>query len=105
MQAKTVDTDAARELDLYAENTYELYGQFNAIIANLKRKIAKGTYRPALAPKLWRYWYDAAAQRYCKEYGGSVRSMFPVAVRQYAAEQRAQEEYDAMIRGEYEEVA
>lgn len=37
------ETDA-RELDLYAENTSELYGQFKSIIANLQRKIKSGKY-------------------------------------------------------------
>lgn len=39
------ETDA-RELDLYAENTSELYGQFKSIIANLQeyRNILHGEY-------------------------------------------------------------
>lgn len=97
----TIDTTAARELDLYAENTAELYPQFVSIIDNLSGKIEYGKYDAALAPKLWMYWYDAAARRYCAEFGGSVRTMFPKAVRQYCAEQRAVEEYEKITRGEY----
>ena len=52
------DEHSERELDLYAENTSELYGQFTSIIANVTRRLDKGTYDAALAPKLWRYWYD-----------------------------------------------
>lgn len=47
------DEHAARELDLYAENTSELYGQFKSIIANLQRKIKSGKYDAAKAPVLW----------------------------------------------------
>ena len=99
-QATEVSADDVRELDLYAENTEELYGQFKSIIANIQRRIAKGTYNPALAPKLWRYWYDEAARRYKREFGTSDWS-FPVAVRQAAAEARAVEEFEAITRGEY----
>ena len=86
----TTDAVSERELDLFAENTSELYGQFKSIIANLTRRIDKGTYDPALAPKLWRYWYDEAARRYKREFG----YQFPPAVRQAAAEARAIEEFD-----------
>lgn len=96
-----IDETAARELDLYAENTSELYGQFQSIIANLKRKIAAGKYSAALAPKLWLYWYDAAAKRYCKEFGGAVQTQFPKALREHLAAERAKDEYEKIMRGEY----
>ncbi len=94
------DADSIRELELYADNTSELYPQFQSIIRNIQRKIDKGRYRPDLAPTLWRYWFDAAARRYKQEFGSADWS-FPVAVRQACAETRAVEEYDAIIRGEY----
>ena len=96
-----VSADDVRELELYAENTAELYPQFQSIIKNLQRKIAKGRYDPKLAPKLWRYWYDAAAKRYKAEFGSTDWS-FPVAVRQAAAETKAAEEYEAILAGEYD---
>ena len=94
-----MDTDehSERELDLYAENTSELSGQFTAIIANVGRRLAKGTYDAALAPKLWRYWYDEAARRYKREFG----YQFPPAVRQACAESRATGEVERIQAGEY----
>ena len=62
--AKPVDDTALRELDLYAENTSELYPRKKAILANLAKKAKKGTYDASKAPKLWRYWVDDAAKRY-----------------------------------------
>ena len=97
------DTDSIRELELYAENTAELYSQFKSIIANVQRRIQRGTYNPTLAPKLWRYWYDEAARRYKREFGTADWS-FPVAVRQACAEAKAIEEYAAILAGEYDAV-
>lgn len=90
------------ELDLYAENTSELYGQFKSIIANVKRRIAAGTYDPNKAWKLWLYWYDAAAKRYVKEFDGEARTMFPKVSRVKLAKERAKDEYAKIKRGEYD---
>lgn len=98
---RSIDETAARELDLYAENTAELYGQFKSIIANLKHKIVTGKYNARLAPRLWLYWYDAAARRYVKEFGGDVKTMFPKALRVHLATARARDEYARIKRGEY----
>lgn len=67
-----VDEHAKTELQLYAENTSDLYNQKQSILANIRRRIAKGTYNHSLAPKLWLYWVDAAAKRYSKEFGPAV---------------------------------
>jgi DNA-nicking Smr family endonuclease len=64
-----IDDTAAEELELFAENTGELYPQKQAILANIKRKLKRGKYDPAKAPKLWMYWVDNAAKRYQKEFG------------------------------------
>lgn len=94
-----LSTDA-RELVLYAENTAELYPQFQAIIENLTRKIDAGTYRQDLAPKMWRHWTDEAARRYKNEIGSSDWSFSP-AVRQEAADYFAATEYQSIQNGEY----
>ena len=91
----------ARELDLYAENTAELYGQFKSIIGNLTKRIDRGTYDAALAPKLWRYWYDAAARGYAREHGWHARPE----VRQECADARAVEEFEKITDGEYVPIA
>jgi hypothetical protein len=95
-----LSTDA-RELVLYAENTEELYAQFLSIIANVKRKITKGTYNPDLAPKLWRYWVDEAAKRYKREFGSNDWN-FPVPVRNEAAAYFAATEHESILNGEYD---
>lgn len=104
MSSKTssadIDTTAARELDLYAENTSELYPQFQAIIRNISKKIAAGKYDATRAPLLWAYWYDEAARRYCREFGGEVRTMFPKAVRLHCATERAADEFAKITNGE-----
>ena len=64
-----VDETALRELDLYSDNTFELYNQKKSILANLQKKASKGVYDPVKAAKLWMYWVTAAAQRYTKEFG------------------------------------
>jgi len=65
-----VDGETARELFMYGVNDGALYRQRAIpIIANLRKKIAKGTYDPVLALKLWKYWADDAMQRYFKEFG------------------------------------
>ena len=62
----------SRELTLFATNTYSLYvSRALPIIANLRKKIAKGTYDPTLALKAWQYLADDAAKLYVKEFGGS----------------------------------
>jgi hypothetical protein len=85
------NTQAANELDLYAENTSELYNQKKSILANIRRRLAKGTYNHALAPKLWMYWVDAAAKRYNKEYGssGNITTIFNKATREHLAHELA----------------
>jgi hypothetical protein len=66
----TIDHDAARELELYATNSGDLYRQQALpIIRNLAAKIVKGTYDSALAPKAWMYLAEGAAKGYSREFG------------------------------------
>ncbi len=85
----------ARELDLYAER---LHGQFKSIIANLQRKIKSGKYDAARAD-----WYEAAAKRYAKEFADASdwSRMFPRPLRMHLAKERAAQEYQNILRGEY----
>ncbi len=94
----TLDTHAVRELILFADNTYDLYALKQNYIKNVQRRIAAGTYDPAKAVKLWRYWTDAAAKMYRKELGGSPAT-FPPAVRQAAAAEVAEREYAELMEG------
>jgi hypothetical protein len=67
---KYQDEIAAREIQLYADNDSQLYYQRRKpIILNLQKKYQKGTYDIDKAAKLWRYYIDAALQKYNKEFG------------------------------------
>ena len=71
---RIVDQTALHELELFAENTGELYPMKQAIKANLDRKKKAGKYDKRLAPKAWRHWVDASVKRYEKEFGkGAMR--------------------------------
>ena len=65
------DKDAAREIQLYADNDSQLYYQRRKpILQNLSKKYLKGQYDIDKAAKLWRYYIDAALQKYQKDFGG-----------------------------------
>lgn len=96
-----VDSVAARELLLWAENTSELYPQKIAIIKNLSRRVAKGQYDAEKAVKLWRYWVDRAAKHYQKEFG--TGNIFNVPTRNAVARELAVSEHGAITRGEYKD--
>jgi hypothetical protein len=90
-QPDTNTTPEGRELELYLTNTEPFYRQAQAICDNLARKIVRaiptvgrrlGTaYNPDLAEKLWIYLVNEAAREYCREHGGSSRTMFPGPIR------------------------
>ena len=64
------DPVAAREISLYADNDYQLYNQRKVpILKNLGKKYKKGTFDIDRAADLWRYYIDAAMQKYHKEFG------------------------------------
>jgi len=64
------DKDAAREIQLFADNDYDLYRQQKKpILINLGKKYKKGTYKIELASKLWKYYIDNALKKYNKDYG------------------------------------
>lgn len=99
-----IDTIAARELALYAENDGYLYRHHaKPIIANLARKMRKGQYDAAKAVKLWEHFATEAAKKYCRDFGTPNEAYFRVfnaATRREAAAQleesyREQVEYEA----------
>jgi hypothetical protein len=64
------DPDAAREIELYADNNSQLYfSRKLPILKNLQKKFKKGQYNIEKSAKLWRYYIDDAMQRYQKEFG------------------------------------
>ncbi len=87
---KYIDEDAVYELKLFIENDEQLYRQqFIPIVKNIQRKMKSGKYDHKKAPKLWQYLVDNGARKYVKEYGGTVRSVFPKEVREETAKKFA----------------
>jgi len=71
------DPDAAREIELFADNDSQLYFQSRKpILANLAKKYKKGTYDIDKAAKLWRYYVEAAMKKYNKEFGSRSDKWF-----------------------------
>lgn len=65
------DKHAARELELYIDNTERLYNRkFNDFFKNLTAKKAAGKYNRSKAPKLFMYLVEDAAKAYQKEIAG-----------------------------------
>jgi hypothetical protein len=87
----------AAELFLFLQNEQSLHAQKEAIIKNMKRKVAKGTYNSALAVKGWLYLVNDAAKAYFKQFG----TKFSPAVRKAVANMLASE-YDPKELANYE---
>jgi hypothetical protein len=100
------DAVSARELALYIDNTPSLYGQMQSIRMNLLRKVKKGTYDRAQAPKLWLYLVDNGAKTYAKGYSQSWHGMFPKPTREMVAREYVTE-FDTDLRnaGSWEALA
>ena len=94
-RARDIDEHALEELDLYIENTAELYPQKKAILRNIEAKIARGSYDAELAPKLWLYWVDAGAKMYAKEFADERmwKVIYPKSLRLELARRIARREY------------
>ena len=64
-----IDQEAARELELYTENTRRIYDAYTVpTIRNLTRKAKAVKYDKAKACKAWEYVAEAAAKLYCEEF-------------------------------------
>jgi hypothetical protein len=99
------ETAEARELQLYIDNDADLYRQrYMPIVRNLKKKIDKGIFDPALAPKLLMYLVNDGAKKYDKEFGDMRESMFTKEVREEVARNMAKEIEDAINTGEWDTV-
>lgn len=83
--------DEVRELVLTITNDGDLYRQqVQPILANLRKKVKKGTYQPELALKLWMYLADSGAKKYAQEHGSPGfpwHKMFPTSVRRQVAKE------------------
>ncbi len=77
----TVDPAAARELELFINNDFQLHRQqHEPIIKNLLRKMKKGTFDKEKAVILFRHLVDNGAKKYAIEFStgvGDARIIFP----------------------------
>lgn len=94
---KPADENAARELELYIENDYELVGAERgpgkSIEAMLRRKISRGNFDADKSVRAWEYLIEAGAKKYAKEFGSSERDwskMFDVPTRTFVARRFAE---------------
>lgn len=96
---KDIDEHALEELDLYAENTAELYPQKKSILRNLQNKITKGVYNSELAAKLWSYWVENAAKAYAVEFAdpGMWKVIYPRSLRMELARRIEKREHAEML--------
>jgi hypothetical protein len=99
-----IDKIAAEEIELWIDNTQQLYNQKMAIAKNLVNKMAAGKYDSKLAPKIFIYLIQNADKHYNK-YQGSRKTgyMLDVATRKWLAEEMAARFYQEAIQGEYSE--
>ena len=102
MSRTRVDQNAVTELDLYTENTGELYPQFKAILAKFKERVRAGTLQTSTAWQMWMPWYDAGAKGYAREISAAEARKFTHGVRKKAAAERAAYEYGRVMRGEHD---
>ena len=97
-------SDAARELVVHGDNDSHLFhSSREPIIANLKQKVAKGTYDHEKAKKLWSHHADRTAQSYAKEHGDSKtpwHKQFTTADRKQAASHFADQARDEHLNEE-----
>lgn len=92
---KTIpNMSAARELALYACNDSDIYfHSISPVIANLTKKVKRGTYDSTKAIKAWEHVATAAAMKYNKELGtpgDSYYTIFNAATRRAAAAELAE---------------
>jgi hypothetical protein len=69
-----------------------------AILANLLRKVLKGTYNSDLTPKSFEYLMNDAAKRYSREFPGAS---FSAPTRRLAAKKMAKQEEYPLLHAEY----
>jgi len=80
------NTDAARELFIYAENDVDTYrASLTPIMDNMDAKRRRGCFDAAKAVKAFEYAAEYAARRYVKEFGGVWHDVFNAATRRAVA--------------------
>jgi desulfoferrodoxin (superoxide reductase-like protein) len=84
------DPHAVREIQLFADNDYQLYRSRKVpILKNLTKKFKKGTFDLDRSAKLWEYYVTDALQRYAKEHGGTWHKILSMGDRKLLAKEYA----------------
>lgn len=103
---EAVDRAAKDDLRLFIDNDADLYRQqFIPMVKNMKRKMKSGKFDAGKAPKLLLYLVDNGARKYIKEVSGgvgTVKDLFPKALRQELAKEMAKDMQTAIEIGEYD---
>lgn len=86
----------AVELVLWINNTETPYNQLQAVVKNMTRKMAKGTYDRDAAVQGFMYAVESGAKDYAREFGGKWHEMFPRDIRLLAAEE-LRDEFEAEV--------
>ena len=99
----------AKELVFHAMGTPHLQDHQNPYVANMARRMRKGTYDPEKGKKLWGYYADHAAEDYVHEHGGHEqdkhgKKTFPKAVRQEVAAHFEKKHRERMQGGIHEDI-
>jgi hypothetical protein len=101
------DKEMARELQLFADNDYQLYNSSRRpILINLSKKFKKGTYNIEKSAKLWRYYIDKALMKYNKDFGSRGDKWFEllsVPDRNRLAMEYALDTYNEFLLGNFTE--
>lgn len=96
-----IDMAAAQELELYTENTREIYDRYTLpTIRNLTRKYKAGKYDREKAITAWGYVVEAAAKMYAQEFASAAawHVIFNVATRREVAKTLEKVYFDEYIK-------
>src|SRR5690606_26599714 len=85
------DETAARELELWGDNTERLYNYRQGIIKGASKAAEKGTYNHAQLVRALKGYYLAVAKDYCREFDCTIKVVFPANLRAWMAEKDAEE--------------
>lgn len=83
------ETHESRELTLWAENDREIYNEIFAAAEYFAKKLRKGIFDEVKAVDRLYPVATAAAQKYCREFGGLYYQMFDVTARYTCAAELA----------------
>ena len=90
---------SAEGLDMYANNTSELYPEKQQIITHIKDMIESNSYEAPIAFVLWEKWFRKAADRYVREFPEDPKPTHQ-SIRQ-AAKEIEPYELEKVMSGEY----